>query len=67
MSEAAYFPESWPLIFDFFDFFYFITCWIRIQNPVADPDPVPVPLCQKVMVPAVPVLAQQHWGQQFSL
>ena len=65
MSEAAwYFPESWPLIFYFFWLFYYIVCWIRIQNPVSDPDPVLVLLRQKVMVPSVPVLAQQHREQQ---
>ncbi len=39
MSEAAYFPEGWPLIFDFFDFFYYISCWIRTQIRAHEPDP----------------------------
>ncbi len=33
MSEAVYFPESWPLIFDFLNFLL----------SLLDPDPNPVP------------------------
>ncbi len=42
MSEAAYFPESWPLIFDFFNFFIsFYFMLDRDPNPVPEPDPEP--------------------------
>jgi hypothetical protein len=34
MSEAAYFSESWPLIFNFFTF---------LLHSMLDPDPNPVP------------------------
>ncbi len=34
MSESAYFPESWPLIFDFFTF---------LLRFMLDPDSNPVP------------------------
>jgi hypothetical protein len=56
MSEAAYFPESWPLIFDFLTFVFHST-FDPDQNPVPEPKciPIPVPLRQKVAVPAVPV------------
>jgi hypothetical protein len=58
MSEAAYFPESWPLIFDFFTFF--ISFYVGSKpNLVPEPEPqsipVTVPLRQKVTVPLVPV------------
>jgi hypothetical protein len=57
MSETAYFPESWPLIFVFLTFLLHF-----MLDP--DPNPVPVPLRRKVTVPAVLVPAPQHCFQK---
>ncbi len=40
MSDAAYFPKSWPFNFDFFTFYYILS-WIRIHIRVQEPDPEP--------------------------
>ncbi len=29
--RSSLLPRIWPLVFDFFDFFYYILCWIRIH------------------------------------
>jgi hypothetical protein len=53
-----YFPESWPL---------FLTIFIPDPEPNPDPEPqpqgirVPVPLWQKVTVPAVSIQVPEHW------
>ncbi len=42
MSEAAYIPESWPLIFDFL--LFIITVYFMLDpdpNPVPEPEPEP--------------------------
>ncbi len=42
MSEAAYFTESWPLIFDFFLLFLSVNFMLDSdQNPVPEPNPDP--------------------------
>ncbi len=53
MSEATYFSESWPLIFDFF-------CFLLHFMLDPGPNPVPVPLRKKVTVAAVQFPAPEH-------
>jgi hypothetical protein len=61
ISAAAYFPEIWPLIFYFWTFC--ITFYVGSKSGSGTGTVmyrIPVPLRQKVTVPAVPVPAPQH-------
>jgi hypothetical protein len=56
MSEAAYFPESCPLIF----FLTFLLNFMLVQEQDPGPEPYCISVQQKVPVSAVPIPAPQH-------
>ncbi len=72
-QNQHYSPESRPLIFDFLTFYsilFRIRIQIRFRNRIRNWNrsiPVPGPLRQKVIVPAVKVPVPQHWAKPMDM